>query len=112
MKKAKQLILIYKNIAVSHDLYTLEYTKDGEEVIEQYTGSKAFQKAVIKAEEEKINGFICYPLTRNRIFIVDGVLRKRGRKPRATDRRTTMFVEEIPSASMKAIQNFNDQFIQ
>jgi len=96
------LKLTYKGLDVSIDLYTLEYVKDNEQIIEIFKGAFAYQKAVIRAKEINANGFLCYPLTRSKVYIINGDLRKRGRKKqKKTDELKRKFFEIKPDQRMQ-----------
>lgn len=109
-RKPRQLQLFYKDIAVTADLYILEFTDEkGENKIQKFTGPLAYEDACVTAYKKGITGIIMYPLTRSRQFVVAGIVKRRGRKPskQKTDRREGVFVKVVPQAGMEILDQSN-----
>lgn len=73
--------LSYRGVNVDTSTYCLEW-KDEDGLLHFIFESDelAFNRLCLKAFDEKLNGFIVYPLTRSRLRIENGNLIKRGRK--------------------------------
>jgi hypothetical protein len=98
----KNFYLKHNGKEIDQTTYALEY-KQGEEILIIYfSGVYAYNKALIYAYEQNVNGYIIYCLTRSRLKISNGMPVKRGRKP--SDKQKTPFdYLEIAPDMMKPI---------
>lgn len=76
--------LYYKGVEITPDLYVIEYQEVSlsgvNTVIKFFSGIYSYQKAVIYAHENFINGKIIYCLSMQFQNVVDGFPVKRGKK--------------------------------
>jgi hypothetical protein len=73
--------LSYRGVGVDTSTYCLEW-KDDDGILHFIFESDelAYNRLCLKAFDEKLNGYIVYPLTRSRLRIENGIVIKRGRK--------------------------------
>jgi hypothetical protein len=94
------IYLSYKGIGIDQNTYSLEYIEDGILKFELFSGDYAYAKALIKAYDFSLDGYIVYCITRNRIKISNGFPVKRGAKPKNKDRDKLdkHFTPQVPEA--------------
>jgi hypothetical protein len=94
------IYLSYKGIGIDQDTYSLEYIEDGILKFELFSGYYAYAKALIKAYDLSLDGYIVYCITRNRIKISNGFPVKRGAKPKDLGRKKIdkHFTPQVPEA--------------
>lgn len=85
--------LSYRGVNVESSTYCLEW-KDEDGLLHFLFESDelAYSRLVLKAHDEKLTGFIVYPLTRSRQRIEKGQIIKRGRKKNNT---TALFSRKV-----------------
>jgi hypothetical protein len=94
------IYLKYRGEEVNQYTYSLEYIQDDIFIVEWFSDYYAYAKALIRAYDLSVDGYIVYCLTRNRIKIVNGFPVRRGRKPKNESRSKIdkHFTPQLPEA--------------
>lgn len=95
--------LSYRGVNVEQSTYCLEW-KDEDGLLHFVFESDllAYNRLVLKAHDEKLTGFIVYPLTRSRQRIEKGQIIKRGRKKNNS---SALFSRKVKFDSLQAPEN-------
>jgi hypothetical protein len=100
MNFSKMNYISYKGVEISQNTYALEYIDNDISVYELFSDHYAYARALIRAYDLSIDGYVVYCLTRNRIKISKGLPVKRGAKPKDISRKkiTKHFTPQLPEA--------------
>lgn len=94
------IYLKYREQEIDQNTYALEYLEDEKLIVEYFSDHYAYARALIKAYDNKISGYVVYCLTRNRQKILNGLPVKRGAKAKSIEKRKieNHFTPQLPAA--------------
>lgn len=93
------IYLSYKGIQVDQNTYALEYIEEDIWRLELFRDHYAYARALIRAYDLSVDGYVVYCITRNRIKISKGLPVKRGAKPKDIARKKIdkHFTPQLPN---------------
>lgn len=92
----KQIFLKHNGNEIDETTYCLEFQQDGKILLIYFKGVYAYNRGLIYAYDNKLNGYIIYCLTRSRLKISNGLPVKRGKKPQKKPKTPFSVLEIAP----------------
>ena len=94
------IYLSYKGIGIDQNTYALEYMEEDILRLELFSDHYAYARALIRAYDLSIDGYVVYCITRNRQKIVKGLPVKRGAKAKSIERKKmeNPFTPQLPES--------------